>query len=96
MAKRERKPIVAHPSEFIADELEARKWSPLYLAIRIHWKEIASTQLALEMYEALGAERDANHHLGDLAAQLDDAFGVTAGTFAALERGYINGAKGNG
>jgi len=52
-----RQPICAHPSEILREELEARGWTLQDLAIRINWNEIATTQLALEMYEAVGESR---------------------------------------
>lgn len=79
-----------HPSEFIADELKARGWDLQELAMRMHWTEIAKSILALELYEAAGtdAEMATSCRLGEMAAQLDAAFG-TPGLFANLEAAYL-------
>lgn len=73
-----------HPSEFIAEELEARGWSQDYLAVRMGG-DPAINLLTLDMYRIVGP-KDPRMRLGEAtAAALGQAFGVSPQLFLNLE-----------
>lgn len=76
-----------HPSEFIAEELEARGWSQHDLAARMAG-DPAVNFLTLDTYRLVGPT-DPRMRLGKRTAiALGEAFGVSADLFLNLEAAW--------
>lgn len=76
-----------HPSVFIAEELEARGWSLDDLAQRMPG-DFGVNRLALDFYMTIGAETP-GLRIGESAAGLAAAFGVSPELFTNLERAWV-------
>ncbi|QPQ55610.1 hypothetical protein IC614_03130 [Allosphingosinicella flava] len=77
-----------HPSEYIADELDARGWSTLDLARRMPG-DVQTNLLAVDLYLTVGPE-NRDLRLGDCAASIGDALGVSAAFFNNLEAAWLD------
>jgi transcriptional regulator with XRE-family HTH domain len=83
---------VPHPSVFIREEREARKWSDTYLAIRMGGEsadEIETDRVALYMYENIGPTASRMRIGETTVARLSKAFGISAAFFLALENAWL-------
>lgn len=76
-----------HPSEFIAAELEARRWSRIDLAVAMGG-DIGKNLLVWDLYREVGPT-DPRMRLGELTArQIADAFGVSSVLLVNLETAW--------
>ena len=75
-----------HPSVFIQDELDARGWSLHELAGRMDGSAHIN-RVSLELYMHAGPH-DPGILLGETAAQLSQAFGVSDEFFSNLEQAW--------
>ena len=76
-----------HPSEFIAEELEARGWSRIDLAVRMGG-DASKNLLVWDLYCEVGPT-DPRMQLGaETARQIGDAFGVSPELFLNLEAAW--------
>lgn len=77
-----------HPNIFIKEELEAREWSIDDLVRRMPG-DYGINHLAIDMYLDLGAD-EPNMRLGDMAAEIARAFGVSDEFFTNLEKTWFD------
>ncbi len=71
-----------HIAEFIKDEIDERGWSLEQFAIRMHWKEIGVTILALELL--MGCPEVALDE--EMAGRMAGALGVSKEFLMNLDR----------
>lgn len=76
-----------HPSIFIKEELEARKWTVDDLVRRMPG-EYGVNYLAVDMYLEIGPD-EPNARLNEMATEISAAFGVSPELFANLERAWV-------
>lgn len=83
-----------HPSEYIAEELQARGWSVRDLAERMGG-DVDVNHCALEIYFAVAQKPElaVGCHLEGMADQLGTALGTGPEIWRNLERSYIASVK---
>jgi len=87
MADPQHQPTAFHPSEFIQEELDARGWDRIDLAVRMGG-DAAHNLLTWDMYREVGPT-DPRMQLGETTArQIADAFGVSPQLFLNLETAW--------
>jgi hypothetical protein len=88
-----------HPSEFIKEELEARRWSVAELAMRMangDREQYGIEMLALEMYLEIGPETPGLRLGNDGGRLMAAAFDVSPDLFLNLEKSWLGWRAANG